>query len=70
MKEIEVSTYTPVRDENGVHFEVTKHVEKYTDDQVREDDLCTRCQNTGYPECRENCQGYKFLKADEEKNRK
>ena len=60
MKTIEIESYMPIRDENGMHFEATKRYETYSDDQVREDDVCTMCGMPNYPECTKTCQGYQF----------
>lgn len=61
MKTIKIDSHEFVKDENGGHFKVTTRYETYTDEQVRDNDLCTVCGSSAYPKCTEVCQGYEFL---------
>lgn len=44
--------------EKTKRFDKSKYVREFTDDQVREYDLCTICGFTAYPECTKTCPNY------------
>ena len=60
MKEIEYWTIDLDKWEEGKKT-VGRDVIQYSDDEVRDNDLCTSCKNIGYPACKEVCQGYEFM---------
>lgn len=55
MKIIPVRICDPVEDENGIHMEEYIEEWKYEDDQVRDNDFCTICGRSTYPDCTKGC---------------
>ncbi len=49
----------PVKINGKWELEDFEYDEEFTDDQVRDCDMCTCCGFTAYPECKEWCNSWK-----------
>ena len=55
MKTIEITSYEPIHDEKGSRRKITKRIETFNDNEVRDNDFCTLCRSPIFPECTKTC---------------